>query len=172
MEVAVLRWPSEASRRPALAGCPRLLVVDEGALPPRDLDCFEDWVRASTTREDLQARMTGLLARCRAHGPAPAAPPVLDGDGVMRNTHGWVALPALEARLAGVLVERAGTVVSRDTLMRAGWPHGASSRNSLDVHVLRLRRRLAPLHLAIRTVRSRGYLLESSPGRPPTVPQH
>ena len=30
----------------------------------------------------------------------------------------------------------------------------------LDVHVLRLRRRLAQVGLAIRTVRSRGYLLE------------
>jgi DNA-binding response OmpR family regulator len=31
----------------------------------------------------------------------------------------------------------------------------------LDVHVLRLRRRVAPIGLVIRTVRSRGYLLES-----------
>ena len=43
---------------------------------------------------------------------------------------------------------------------RAGWPKGAPGRNALDVHVLRLRRRLAPLGLAIRTVRVRGYLLE------------
>jgi hypothetical protein len=32
------------------------------------------------------------------------------------------------------------------------------------VHVLRLRRRLSPLRLAIRTVRSRGYLLERADG--------
>jgi DNA-binding response OmpR family regulator len=32
----------------------------------------------------------------------------------------------------------------------------------LDVHVVRLRRRIAPLGLAIRTVRSRGYLLEEA----------
>jgi DNA-binding response OmpR family regulator len=47
-------------------------------------------------------------------------------------------------------------------LARAGWPDGAPGRNALDVHVLRLRRRVAPLGLAIRTVRSRGYLLEST----------
>jgi DNA-binding winged helix-turn-helix (wHTH) protein len=40
------------------------------------------------------------------------------------------------------------------------WPGSAPGRNVLDVHVLRLRRRLAPLGLAIRTVRSRGYMLE------------
>ena len=50
-----------------------------------------------------------------------------------------------------------------DVEARAGWPSGAPGRNALDVHVLRLRRRLVPLALAIRTVRSRGYLLESAP---------
>jgi len=58
------------------------------------------------------------------------------------------------------MLERFGAVVSRESLGRAGWPDGAPGRNALDVHVLRLRRRLAPVHLAIRTVRSRGYLLE------------
>jgi DNA-binding response OmpR family regulator len=34
------------------------------------------------------------------------------------------------------------------------------SRNALDVRILRLRRRVADLGLAVRTVRHRGYLLE------------
>ena len=55
---------------------------------------------------------------------------------------------------------RFGAVVSRSELLAAGWPEGAPGRNALDVHVLRLRRRLVPVRLAIRTVRSRGYLLE------------
>ena len=41
---------------------------------------------------------------------------------------------------------------------------GALSAAGLDVHVLRLRRRLTPVGLAIRTVRSRGYLMEPAPG--------
>ena len=53
--------------------------------------------------------------------------------------------------------------MSRDVLARAGWPEGAPGRNALDVHVLRLRRRLAEVRLAIRTARSRGYLLEHLP---------
>lgn len=60
------------------------------------------------------------------------------------------------------LVERFGTVVGRDQLARAGWPDGAPGRNALDVHVLRLRRRIEPLGLVIKTVRSRGYLLEAA----------
>ena len=43
----------------------------------------------------------------------------------------------------------------------ASWPSGVPTRNALDVHVLRLRRRIAPVGLEIRTVRSRGYLMQS-----------
>ena len=74
----------------------------------------------------------------------------------------WVSLPPVEARLTEALLDRFGAVVSRDALARSGWPGGSPGRNALDVHVLRLRRRLSPLQLAIRTVRSRGYLLERS----------
>ena len=70
----------------------------------------------------------------------------------------------MEARLTEALIGRFGAVVSRDALARAGWPGGAPGRNALDVHVLRLRRRLDGLGLVIRTVRSRGYLLEQSNG--------
>lgn len=61
------------------------------------------------------------------------------------------------------LIARYGAVVSRDQLARVGWPQGAPGRNALDVHVLRLRRRIGEMGLAIKTVRSRGYLLESTP---------
>jgi DNA-binding winged helix-turn-helix (wHTH) protein len=67
----------------------------------------------------------------------------------------------VEARLTAALIERFGAVVSREQLARSGWPKGAPGRNALDVHVLRLRRRIGPLGLAIKTVRSRGYLLEA-----------
>jgi len=98
--------------------------------------------------------------------------PELDDDGVLRLGDGWVPLPPVEARLTAAMVERYGAVVSRDALARAGWPEGAPGRNALDVHVLRLRRRLSPLSLAIRTVRSRGYLLEwsGSGQRTATIP--
>jgi DNA-binding response OmpR family regulator len=88
---------------------------------------------------------------------------MLDDFGVLRVNGSWVALPPLEARLTEALLERLGAVTSRELLIRAGWPSGAPGRNALDVHVLRLRRRLQPVGLAIRTVRSRGYLLEPAP---------
>lgn len=106
--------------------------------------------------------MATLAARARA-----VAAPGLDLDGVLRVGALWVSLPPVEARLTRALLDRFEAVVSRESLSRAGWPDGAPGRNALDVHVLRLRRRLAPVRLAIRTVRSRGYLLEPGPAISP-----
>ena len=93
-----------------------------------------------------QLRDQGKPRLLLVHTDSP--PPAVD-DGL----EDWIRVPAGE-------MDRVGAVVSRDALAKAGWPAGAPGRNALDVHVLRLRRRLEPVGLAIRTVRSRGYLLE------------
>ena len=156
----IVRWPAERERREQLreAGRARLLLLEGDVAPPPPEDCLEDWARAPISEEDLAARRTGLELRLELHDPAS---PMLDDDGVLHHHETWVALPPVEARLMGALLERSGAVVSREALARAGWPDGAPGRNALDVHVLRLRRRVDPLSLVIRTVRSRGYLLES-----------
>lgn len=154
-----MRWPLEAARREELreAGRPRLLLL-EGEVPaPASADDLEDWIRVPAGDEDVRARVEALRRRVDARvDPSPA----LDDDGVLRLGDRWVSLPPVEARLTAALLDRYGAVVSREALAGAGWPAGAPGRNALDVHMLRLRRRLAPLALAIRTVRSRGYLLE------------
>jgi len=164
MEVALVRWPDEADRREALrqGGHPRVLLLLGGNPPPTPVDDLEDWVRAPASEADLRARVEWLSRRLSTR-PAPTVDrPVLDDDGLLRTGEGWVPLPPVESRLAAALLDRYGAVVSRDTLSRAGWPQGAPGRNALDVHVLRLRRRLTPIGLVIRTVRSRGYVLELS----------
>jgi DNA-binding response OmpR family regulator len=160
VDVVLVRWPTEASRRQRLVDehRPRLLLVDDGAGLPDTVDCLEDWMRVPVDEAELAARMGALAARARAHVASDR--PELDGDGVLRRGRDWVSLPPVEARLTAALLDRLGTVVSREALARAGWPDGAPGRNALDVHVLRLRRRLGPVDLAIRTVRSRCYLLE------------
>ena len=157
MDVVLVRWPEETERRDSIASdrLPRLLLVGEGAEPPVGIDPLEDWVRIPASEADVQVRMATLAARART-----GATPLLDSDGVLRLGAQWVSLPPVEARLTRALLDRFGAVVSRDVLGRAGWPDGAPGRNALDVHVLRLRRRLEAVQLAIRTVRSRGYLLE------------
>ncbi len=158
-DVAVLRWPSERAVREDLAraGRARLLIVDQDAAPPIASDPLEDWVRESTGELDVRARLEGLRLRLEQ---TLELVPELDEDGVIRFGERWASLPPVEARLTNALLHRFGAVVSRAELSAAGWPDGAPGRNALDVHVLRLRRRLEPVRLAIRTVRSRGYLLE------------
>jgi DNA-binding winged helix-turn-helix (wHTH) protein len=162
MDVVLVRWPGESDRLAQLRqeGRPRLLLVDSYTPPPLTGDALEDWIRVPAREADVRARIAVLSLRAGMNGTA--AEPVLDEDGVLRFRGQWVSLPPVEARLTRALLERYGSVVSRETLTSAGWPGGAPGRNALDVHVLRLRRRLDPIGLAIRTVRSRGYLLEDA----------
>ena len=161
MDVVLVRWPAEADRRGRLrdAGTPRLLLVEEGP-PPAPADCLEDWIRVPADDADVRARLESITVRL-GHHVSPDAP-LLDVDGLLHFGGTWVSLPPVEARLTSALVERFGAVVGREALARAGWPDGAPGRNALDVHVLRLRRRLATVGLSIKTVRSRGYLLEAA----------
>lgn len=165
MDVVLVRWPSDDNTRERLrdAGVPRVLLVEGDSPPPAIADEFEDWIRVPADEVDLHARVDAMQRRARAK---TSDVPDLDEDGVLRFDGGWVPLPPVEARLTAALIQRHGAVVSRDALGRAGWPDGAPGRNALDVHVLRLRRRLSPLGLAIRTVRSRGYLLERDASGP------
>jgi len=160
MDAVLLRWPLEQERRERLEGEGRLrLLLVEGGVPaPPSNDCLEDWIRVPADEADVRARIEALGVRFAAHR---SESPVLDRDGLLRFAGAWVSLPPVEARLMGALIERYGAVVGRDQLSRAGWPKGAPGRNALDVHMLRLRRRIAPLDLSIKTVRSRGYLLEA-----------
>ena len=159
MDITLIRWPAEADRLPELRGArvPRLLLVDEGAPPPVVADEYEDWIRVPAPEEDLRARVEGLSRRAAAAGEGA---PEIDEYGVVRFNGAHTAVPPVEARLAELLIDRFGAVVGRPELSEAGWPGGHASRNALDVHVLRLRRRLAEAGLSIRTVRARGYLLE------------
>jgi DNA-binding response OmpR family regulator len=161
MNVEVLRWPTDTNRLTELrvAGVPRLLVVSNGDELPLGIDCLEDWVAADATEREVDARRRGLQLRAQQH----SVHPLLDGDGLLHHRDAWVPLSPVEQSLAGALVDRYGAVVTRDTLSDRAWPTGVPTRNALDVHVLRLRRRIAPLGLEIRTVRSRGYLMQSAP---------
>lgn len=162
MDVVTLRWPAEDARRMALAeaGIPRLLVIDGDRPPPHISDALEDWIRVPALEVDRRARVEAL--RRRADIEVTGDLPSIDTDGIVRAGRAWVSVPPVEARLAALLIERFGAVVSREELGEAAWPDGLAQRNALDVRILRLRRRIEELGLVIRTIRSRGYLLEWS----------
>ena len=167
VDVELVSWPSEADRCAVLAGrgVPRLLLVATGSsAPPLTADCLQDWVRVPADGEEVALRVLGLQHRAEHHA---VREPHIDDDGVLRYGTSWVALPPIEASLARVLADRFGGVVGRELLMRTAWAVGTrpARRNVLDVHMLRLRRRLDSIELAVRTIRGRGYLLESKGSR-------
>ena len=163
MDVVLVRWPEEDARLRQLrdTGSPRLLLLNGESEPPDSADCLEDWIRLPADDRDMRARAARLASRSETQQPAPE----VDGDGLLRFRGRWVALSPVESALAITLVDRFGAVVGRDTLARRAWPDGTPTRNALDVHMLRLRRRIAPLGVEVRTVRSRGYLMQAAQPR-------
>jgi hypothetical protein len=160
VNVELIHWPADTHRLAELRELriPRLLVVADGdGELPHPVDCLEDWVRSDAPEWEVDARQRALTLRAEQH----AVRPLLDDDGLLHHRDAWVPLSPVEQSLASVLLDRFGAVVTRDMLADRAWPTGVPTRNALDVHVLRLRRRIAPLALEIRTVRSRGYLLQS-----------
>lgn len=163
MDVVLVRWPEEDARLGQLraSGAPRLLLLNGESAPPASTDCLEDWIRLPADDRDVRARVASLAARAESEQTAPA----IDGDGLLRYRGKWVALSPIEAALAGTLVERFGAVVGRDMLARRAWPNGPPTSNALDVRMLRLRRRMAPLGVEVRTMQSRGYLMQTAQPR-------
>jgi hypothetical protein len=156
--VHVIRWPREAAAldRCRRHGTLRLIVVEDGATPPVTTDVREDWVRSPITREDFSARVEALKVRAATHFA-----PLLDEDGLLRYATRVVPVSPTEMYLLRPLVQRFGHLVAREELLRLLHARsGSASRNALDLHVMRIRRRLIPLDLRLRTASRRGYLLE------------
>lgn len=159
--VHFVKWPAERGKRDHCRslGVPTLLLVDPGAPPPICGDPREDWVRTPVSKIDLDARVHGLRARTAGNHL-----PEIDPVGVVRFDSVSVAVSPTEADLLGVLVSRFGQVVERDALAARLSDRGADSRrNALNLHVMRVRRRIQPLGLTIRTVWGVGYALERTP---------
>jgi len=155
-DVFVLRWPDEvdAVERLGHLGIPRLLLVEPGVSPPSVTSCIEDWIRLPADDVDLRARVAALGERAARHPVAP----VVEEHGCLSHRGATVFLPPVDEQVARALIERLGQPVSAEELRARAWPDGGSD-TALRVHISRLRRRLAPLGLSIRSVRRRGYLI-------------
>ncbi len=146
---------------------PHLLLVESGP-PPVDITLIEDWIRIPASAVDIEARLESLRRRSIPARP-PRVTPYLGADGILRLGDDWVSLSPLEARLVSALLARPDAVVTRQGLIEQGWPQVGEDppnprRNTLDAHMLRLRHRLPAVGLTVRTIRSRGYMLEQLTG--------
>lgn len=159
-DVKLLRWPAESAQRERCRalGVLRLLVVEGGVPAPVCSDVREDWVRAPITDDDLRVRIATLRAKAEAHRLPQVHP-----HGVVRYGGQTITVSRTETDLLECLVRQFGLPVPRETLQEC-LPErpGGSSRNALDLHIMRLRKRITPLGLSIRTVWGLGYLLEAA----------
>ncbi|MFD8012193.1 winged helix-turn-helix domain-containing protein [Streptomyces sp. NPDC058955] len=156
--VTFVRWPAERNIREQCKarGHLCLLVVEHGASPPEQLSLYEDWVRPPIVQEDLQARLRQL-----AHRAVLKSKPVVDPTGILYFEDSSVTLSLTQCEMLAPLVARYGQIIYRTELREILKNSGSSSSsNALDLHVMRLRRRLQIVGLAVRNVWGRGFVLE------------
>ncbi|MFJ3232900.1 winged helix-turn-helix domain-containing protein [Streptomyces sp. NPDC086787] len=131
-------------------------MVEGGAQPPVSIDPVEDWVRPPISQDDLEARVRALQNRFNNRRL-----PNLDSAGTLTFGRHSIVISTTQTELMELLIERYGEVVYRDEFVQRLAKHMPDlTRNSLDLHFMRLRRRLVPIDLSIRTVWGRGYMLE------------
>jgi two-component system OmpR family response regulator len=135
----------------------RVAGLDEGAddylTKPFDLPEFEARVRALLRRGQYQAGDTLTHGRLRLD---LAARRVFHDDQP-------IELSARELGVIELLMARQGRVVTKEQLVDRlfGWGEDVSS-NAIEVYVHRVRKKLEPFDIDIRTVRGMGYLLEKA----------
>lgn len=165
-DVVILHWPAQSDRIDDLErlGIPRLLLVEPESPPPPSTSCIEDWLRLPVDDASLRARLTALAAHARRHPILPT----LDEHGRLSHRGDAVFLSATDQRIAEVLVESFGEVVIEQALLDLA---NSDARNdqTLRVNVSRLRRRIAPLGLAITCVRGHGYVMQQTSGSTDSV---
>lgn len=156
--VVDLRWPAQAAEREARErhGLPRLLIVEHGHEPPSWWDPLEDWVRPDADAVERYVRRQRLQRRFVARAPAS-----LDADGLLHRGERWVALPPRELAVLATLLSEPGTMVARAKLTEAVAAAGRDGGSrTVDNVIRRVRKRIAPLGIAVCAVRGAGFLLE------------
>ena len=159
--VRVVQWPAEKRSVDEMitAGTPCVALVEAGAEPPLATDCLHDWMWASGGEVELRYRLRQVALRAGRHR---AGAPRLDEHGILSFAMRSVGLPAREAQVAGVLLQRFGEVVTKEEVIAAVSPSGLRRPTLLATHVSRLRRRIAPLGLEVAAAASTGYVLRVS----------
>jgi two-component system, OmpR family, alkaline phosphatase synthesis response regulator PhoP len=166
-------------RDPETAAIPIIMLTARGEEAERIAGLelgADDYVTKPFSPGELVARVGALLRRAKTAAPgagagAPAieyGPIRLDVQRHLVTVDGAeVKLTAKEFLLLQYLMEHRGRLVSRDVLLRDVWGYQfTGGTRTVDVHVRRLREKIALLAGAITTIKQFGYRLEDPADRP------
>jgi two-component system OmpR family response regulator len=153
--------------RAARSSVPVLVLTARDAIEDRvrglDLGA-DDYMVKPFAMPELTARVRALLRRSLAHGGPRIAHGPLTLDTVARRAflkNEPLELAAREWAVLEVLLAKVEKIVSKEAIIQAvaGWGEDLSP-NAIEVYVSRLRSKLEPAGIKIRTVRGFGYMLE------------
>jgi len=126
----------------------------------------DDYMAKPFDIREFEARVRSLLRRQAGLRSSQVTLGGLTLDLTLRQFHADgqpMDLPPRERALLELLLTRAGKVVAKEAIVQSLTSlDDMLSDNAIEQYVSRLRRRLAPLGLGLRTVRGIGYLLEKA----------
>jgi len=155
--------------RAGLPGLPILMLTARGA-EPDVLEGFrcgaDDYVTKPFSVAELVARVEALLRRVGARVAAPASPfsfgswQVDPAERLARCDGAEVALTPRELELCALFAAEKGRILGRRRLLRELWGFSQPDRietRTVDMHIAKLRKKLADAPVRIETVRGEGY---------------
>jgi DNA-binding response OmpR family regulator len=166
-------------RDPEMAAIPIIMLTARGEEAERIAGLelgADDYVTKPFSPGELVARVGALLRRAKTAAPgAGAGAPTIEYGPIRLDVQrhlvtvdgAEVKLTAKEFLLLQYLMEHRGRLVSRDVLLRDVWGYQfTGGTRTVDVHVRRLREKIALLAGAITTIKQFGYRLEDPADRP------
>jgi two-component system OmpR family response regulator len=135
----------------------RIIGIEQGA---------DDYMSKPFELKELEARIHALIRRCYGgfNDVIVLGKLTLEPRNHRLSVDGQpLALSAREYGVLEILLLQAGKVVSKDRIaQRLAADEDALTDNAVEIYIHRLRKRLEPYGVLIRTVRGLGYLLEAT----------
>lgn len=146
---------------------PVILLTVRDSLADRiiGLDCgADDYITKPFHLSELEARVRAVVRRTQAGSSSDLVHGRLRLDIAGRRLYADeepLDLSVREFAVAELLLTRTGKVVTKQQILDKlyGWEE-VSSSNAVEVFIYRLRKKLEPAGVSIRTIRGMGYLIE------------